>query len=200
MESHLQSELDHAVQLAYRELNDPKPREIDGCPCCTDKAELCKLLAKPLRELTSNELRNYGASVFLTLGDVRDFRYFLPRLLEIATTTDWWPSPEVLLGKLKLANWMGWAKANEPRSNKVIDAWYAKCLATAPAEGSVIDALICGIARSGLPLTRRLDALTKIRRRYRLSLTGTHKRSRSDAWRTRFGKNVQKAHRLCSIT
>ncbi|MGL6074018.1 MAG: hypothetical protein ACRC8S_07645 [Fimbriiglobus sp.] len=74
----------------------PRPRDIDGCPCCIARKRIDVLLAKNLRTLTSDELASYSRSAFLTVGDKADYLYFLPRILEItATDLSWWPSPEV---------------------------------------------------------------------------------------------------------
>lgn len=118
---------------------------------------MCKLLAKDLRDLTSNDLSQYAASLFLTMGDERDFAYFLPRLLEIATAEDWWPSPPVLLEKLRLAHWQNWPERRRAAVKRVIDIWYAECLDD--LDGLEIDDLLCGIGRADLPLDEYLDAL-----------------------------------------
>src|SRR4051812_29634791 len=74
----------------------PRLRDIDGCPCCIDRKEVGVLLSKPLRSVTPEELSAYAASAFLTVGDAADYRYFLPRILEVtAADPAWWPSPEV---------------------------------------------------------------------------------------------------------
>jgi hypothetical protein len=160
-------QLHAAIEALYAEFRLPKPRTIEGCPCCTDPKEVCTLLAKGLRELTPDELSNYGASLFLTMGDERDFPYFLPRLLDIATSDDWWPSPEVLLDKLKLAQWENWPKRQQQAIRQVIDLWFADTVAELESlageqlytDGSHIDALLCGIAHAGLPLAAYLEKL-----------------------------------------
>lgn len=163
------SKLEGAIEALYTEFCVSKPQTIEGCPCCTDPKEVCTLLAKGLRELTPDELSNYGCSLFLTMGDERDFPYFVPRLLDIATSQDWVPSPEVLLDKLKRANWHAWPKRRQKAVRKVIDLWFTDTLAGIEAlsaeqqytTGSPIDALLCGIANSGLSLKPFLGELAK---------------------------------------
>lgn len=158
-----------AVEKIYALFRVPKPRAIEGCPCCTDLKEVCTLLAKDMRDLTPAELSNYGASLFLTMGDEGDFPYFLPRLLDIATSEDWWPSPEVLLDKLKRANWNGWPKREQQAVRHVIDVWFADTIAEIEslsaerlyADGSHLNALLCGIAHAGLSLKPYLKELAK---------------------------------------
>lgn len=154
-------QLQSAIEQVYAEFRGAKPRTIEGCPCCTDPKEVCRFLAKDLRELKAKDLSNYAASLFLTLGDEPDFQYFLPRLLDIATAEDWWPSPPVLLEKLKLAHWHTWPEQRRATVKRVIDLWYAECLDAERADGSDIDDLLCGIARADLALDEYLDALAK---------------------------------------
>ncbi len=127
------------------------------------------LLAKSLRDLAPDELSNYGCSLFLTMGDERDFSYFLPRLLDVATAQDWWPSPQVLLDKLKLAQWDAWPNSRKQAVQRVIDLWFADTIAELESlagqdqyvGGSQIDAMLCGIAHAGLPLTPYLAELAR---------------------------------------
>lgn len=154
-------QLQSAIEQVYVEFRAPKPRTIEGCPCCTDPKEVCKLPGKPIRDLAAEELSNYGASLFLTMGDQQDFKYFLPRLLDISTTKDWWPSLEVLLGKLKLARWDEWSNRRRNAVMQVIDLWYADCLEADRLDGADIDQLLCGIGRAELSLRPYLDTLEK---------------------------------------
>ncbi|MDZ4868270.1 MAG: hypothetical protein SGI91_13195 [Alphaproteobacteria bacterium] len=153
-------QLQSAIEQVYAEFHGPKPRTIEGCPCCTDPASACRLLAKDLRQLAPKDLSQYAASVLLTMGDERDFNHFLPRLLEIASGEDWWPPPPVLLEKLKLAHWHNWPQHRRAAVKQVIDLWFADCL-DADHEGADIDDLLCGIARADLPLDEYLDILGK---------------------------------------
>jgi hypothetical protein len=73
-----------AVYAAFASV--PKPLRIDGCACCVDENEVTVLLTKPLREISPSALSSYASSVFLTVGDKQDFRYFLPRILEISVS------------------------------------------------------------------------------------------------------------------
>jgi hypothetical protein len=160
-------QLHDAIEALYAEFRVAKPRTIEGCPCCTDPKEVCMLLAKGLRDLTPDDLSNYGCSLFLTMGDERDFPYFLPRLLDIATSQDWWPSPEVLLDKLKRGDWSSWPKRQQQAVRHVIDVWFSDTLAEIESgaaeqsyrEKSNLNALLCGIANTGSSLAPYLSQL-----------------------------------------
>jgi len=153
-------QLQSAIQQVYAEFRSAKPSAIEGCPCCTASKDACRLLAKDLHDLTARDLSPYGVSLFLTVGDEPDFQYFLPRLLEIAATEDWWPSPPILLEKLKLAHWQTWPATRRAAVKRVIDVWFAECLDSQPT-GSDIDDMLCGIARADLALDEYLEVLAK---------------------------------------
>jgi hypothetical protein len=152
-------QLQNAIEQVYAEFRCRKPHAIERCPCCTGTNQPCTLLARDLRDLTAKDLSSYAAALFLTTGDEPDFQYFLPRLLDIATAEDWWPSPHLLLEKLKLARWQNWPEQRRAVVKGVIDIWYAECLSD--HEGTDIDELLCGIARADLPLDEYLDVLSK---------------------------------------
>lgn len=154
-------ELAAALSAVYATFAAPKPAAIDGCPCCIDRKDVCTLLSRRLRELTERELSSYAASAFLTVGEVADFRYFLPRLLEVSITEPaWWPSEEVMLSKLQLAAWRSWPKAEQAAIERLLGAWFAAALASdADDAGERIDALVCGLARAGVDTGPYLERL-----------------------------------------
>ncbi|WP_353543535.1 hypothetical protein, partial [Deinococcus xinjiangensis] len=73
----------------------PRPKKIEGCPCCTTPERLAALTAGPLRSLDEELLSWYGFKSMTTIGDEQDYLYFIPRLLE---SLDWGfssPDPEM---------------------------------------------------------------------------------------------------------
>lgn len=79
-----QNELEQAIEQLYAAFaHIPKPEQIDGCPCCINQQEKDRLLHKPLRELTSDDLGPIWSSCPYTVGDWQTFRYYLPRLVEL---------------------------------------------------------------------------------------------------------------------
>ena len=105
--------LHDAIEQLYRSFGGiPKPHHIDGCPCCINRKEIGTLLGKSLRAITPPELAPYASSAFLTVGDVMDYMYFLPKILEItATDSSWWPDPEVTGRAIRSANPDAWTAA-----------------------------------------------------------------------------------------
>src|SRR5258708_1169187 len=102
--------LAEAIEDVYRTFSDvPVPSEIAACPCCMTAEEVEVLLAKPLPELTPAELSSYSSSALLTVGDVSDYLYYLPRILEISIRDDaWWPDIEVSAKKIKMTDPGSW--------------------------------------------------------------------------------------------
>jgi hypothetical protein len=155
-----------ALERLYREFRVPKPASIDACPCCLDSEDVCTLLARDLRSIAPHELSSYASSVFLTCGSAPDFRYFLPRIFEIAATDrDWWPSPEVAIGKLQRAEWQHWSSDERSAVRTFLMAWLdceARLAATGPdTYDTPVDDLLCGIALAGEDLAPYLERMLR---------------------------------------
>ena len=121
------------------------------------------LLSKPLREITDEELTGYASSVFYTVGDQEDFQYFLPRILELSVTQwHWWPDVEVVLTKLRLAEWRAWPESKIDAVMKFLHAAFDEAIDTASNEANVeVDSWICGVALAGVdvqPFLEKLEA------------------------------------------
>jgi hypothetical protein len=152
-----------AVEAVYRTFAFPTPAIIEGCPCCLSTRGVDVLLTTPLRELSGQELWRYVSGAFLTVGSELDFRYLLPRILDIsvkdpANAID----PEIVLGKLPLATWRSWSRTEQGVIEEFVDAWFEWALARdlAEADDGWVDMeaerVLCGAARAGLPLERWL--------------------------------------------
>lgn len=141
---------------------EPKPSVIDGCRCsvCISDEKISVLVSKSLRSLTPDELTHYAESVFLTVGSEADFKYFLPRILEILATEDsWWPSPEVVGRTIANAGWNNFSAAQQIS----LLSFFNEVLIGLIDErnGWAIDGWICGIARGVPDLQPFLDLIEK---------------------------------------
>src|SRR5690348_15560227 len=103
-----------AIEGVYEAFRDvPRPKSVEGSSCCIDEKGISVLLSKPLRELSPDDLTHYASSVFLTVGAVEDFLYFLPRILEIlATESGWWPDPEVVTRAIHTSGFHSWPNSH----------------------------------------------------------------------------------------
>ena len=83
--------------------------KLEGSPLYDDiETWNIKLRSKKLRELTDEDLSLFVGKVILTWGDENDYRFFLPRILELTaelkTPYDIW----TLYSRLEDANWKTW--------------------------------------------------------------------------------------------
>lgn len=83
--------------------------KLEGSPLYDDLETWNKQLrSKKLRELTDEDLSLFAGKVILTWGDENDYRFFLPRILELTaelkTPYDIW----TLYSRLEDANWKTW--------------------------------------------------------------------------------------------
>lgn len=108
----------------------------------------------------------YVSGAFLTIGDERDFRYLLPRILDLAAGEPGkFLDPEIVLGKLQLANWARWPSSERRVVEAFVSAWFEQALDRDLAEadeywaGSEAESVLCGAALAGLPLGRWLARL-----------------------------------------
>lgn len=123
-----------------------RPATIDWCHHCRSESDIAALLSPtPLREIPAQALRPYAAHVLTTIGDVADFRYFLPRILDIAGTTGFpWPDLELLTGRLHLASWSTWDVEETTAIQAFFRALWAKTLTRYPCDpdaSSVLNAI-----------------------------------------------------------
>ena len=140
---------------------EPRPNEIDGCPCCVDAKEVGKLTSTPLREITPQELGGYASSVFLTVGSEADFRYYLPRILEVlATDVGWWPDPEVVGRAMANIPWEQWTQLQREALEAYFAAVFANLFAAPVPEGYEIDSWLCCSSHVLPEWERVLDRLT----------------------------------------
>lgn len=151
----------NAIEELYRAFaKHPRPRHIDGCPCCIDKKEISVLLSKELRSITPDELAPYASSAFLTVGDVADYLYFLPRILEItATDTSWWPNSAVTGRAIRTAYPSSWTHAQRAAMNQYLDAMISSTIEC--GEYHALDIWICAIARMEFDVTPHLKQIEK---------------------------------------
>jgi hypothetical protein len=125
-----------------------RPHDFPACDCCMSADEKSVMLTKPIRQLTADELGQYAADAFLTVGELPDFKYFLPRILELAVRSEFvWPDPEVVMGKLPLAQWYEWPTEEQVIVSELLKAKLAALLDDPDSRGSEIDGWVCALGR-----------------------------------------------------
>ncbi|MEO6060387.1 MAG: hypothetical protein ABIQ99_00440 [Thermoflexales bacterium] len=94
----------YAVFFGY-----PLLEHIDGCSHCVFDRDHALIHSVPLRALSDHDLGKYAAKAMTTWGDSRDFRHFLPRLMELHAQSTLDPTnDEITFGKLRYADWHTW--------------------------------------------------------------------------------------------
>lgn len=180
--------LNDAVEALYSVFSAPVPPVIKGCPCCMETRGVDVLLTAPLQDLTGEALWRYVSGAFYTVGGERDFRYFLPRILDISVNH---PNeancPEVVLRKLALAGWQGWSVDERQAIEAFVDAWFEQAVSndlTAFENDDIAEfteSVLCGAARAGMPISGWLNRLgepnnasilSALRDRFREGLSG----------------------------
>jgi hypothetical protein len=113
-----------------------RPTTIDWCHHCRSESDVAGLLdTTPLRKLSAEALQRYAAHVLTTIGGIADFRYFLPRILEIACTGGFtWPDLELLTGRLDLASWTTWTPEETAAIRALFHALWSKTLTAYPGD------------------------------------------------------------------
>jgi hypothetical protein len=151
---------------AIRRIQTADARHIDGCPCCWEKKDHGTLTQKPLKTLTVSDLSGYLGSVFLTAGGLGDFKYFLPRIFELAATDpEACLDVEISLRNLSRAEWQTWPVWERETMQSFIDAWFDAVTTRmqAPDDGiyyrTEIEGLLCGLAQADIALAPYLRRL-----------------------------------------
>jgi hypothetical protein len=99
--------------------------KLEGSPLYDDLETWNKQLrSKKLRELTDDDLSLFAGKVILTWGDENDYRFYLPRILELTaelkTPYDIW----TLYSRLEDANWKTWNDDEQTAiSDFTIELW-----------------------------------------------------------------------------
>lgn len=142
----------NAIETFYSKFGDvAKPLQIYGCPCCINDKEIAKLLASDIRAIQPDDLVSYASSAFLTVGDVADYLYFLPRILEISIREEfWWPDIEVTARAIQSTNLNLWPSDKLQALDVLVNAAIEHFVDSGSHRR--IDGWLCAIARMGLDL------------------------------------------------
>src|SRR5438105_2663647 len=103
-------ELQEAIEELYGVFVCYPLKKMYGCDHCVLPEDYERLRAKPLRELTWDEIEKFAHKAMTTWGDVEDFKHFLPRLFELLAYENQWPVSvdRLFSSKLQDADWRSW--------------------------------------------------------------------------------------------
>jgi hypothetical protein len=117
-----------ALQIAFRQYR--RPHRVEGCPHCVGENESLPLCQTGLNDISAKMISRYGMKAMTTWGSREDYKYFLPRLLELSAT----PEGEAELGtcvdeivaKIHYADFATWPPAERAAVLAYLHAgWHA---------------------------------------------------------------------------
>jgi hypothetical protein len=141
-----------AIAAQYAAFRALRPRVVTGCSCCTSPDDLAALVAAPREELGAGALAFYAHKAMTTVGTVEDFRYFWPRLAELALDAQFLTSTETVFGKPAYGAHHAWP-AEEQEAIRSLAAALGAWVAAEELEPDLVDSWVCAI---GL-LSEKLD-------------------------------------------
>lgn len=133
-----------AIDKVYETFSKyPQPTDLDASPV-HDLAERRPLITKPLKHLSVDDLAGYAMSAMTTIGEVEDYKHFLPRILELAIGSGV-IEPEIVALKLQYGHWHDWPQQER---NAVIAAFQEACLQAlnVHTDDYLGDSWFCGMA------------------------------------------------------
>jgi hypothetical protein len=113
-----------AVAALYDLTRFDRPRgPVDRCDHCVSEAEAIALRTVDREAAPAGLMDRYGFKAMTTWGDEREFRWFLPRLLELLGDDPGGNADaSVLAGKLEYAGWSAWPAAERDAVRRVFVA------------------------------------------------------------------------------
>lgn len=120
-----------AIEGLYTAFDDAKRPSFINMSPVKDPANFAALLTTPLRQHTAEQLWQYSFSVFFTVGDVSDFEYFFPRIIELASAQYPDLQIEVVFQKPAMAGWPNaWRKDRRKSFQTYLEAMSASWAST----------------------------------------------------------------------
>lgn len=132
----------------------PEPTDLEGSPY-KDVAGMFRLLkAAPLRELTGDQIGPYAGSAILTVGDVAEYKYYLPRIVEQAVlmAPHMGTTPPIIAERLKRAAWRNWPEGEQNALKTVFYAAWSWTVEQHLGSGADASGWLCAIATLEEPI------------------------------------------------
>ncbi|WP_062431285.1 hypothetical protein [Herbidospora daliensis] len=136
----------------------PLPATIDVCDHCVTPEEVQATRAAPLRVLTASALAPYAGNAMSTWGDEEEFRYFLPRLLELLVLDEFddWLADHLMVQVG--VRWDDWPQRERDTILDVVGVWWEATLNHYPREVDVMGMIEIIGGNLGLDLAPYLAA------------------------------------------
>lgn len=174
----------------------PHPRSMDGCPCCTSPEQSARLLAIPLNQVPSERLERYAFKATTTWGSLDQYRFFLPRILELSRKGELLCDVEVTLAKLAYNGFPSWSVDEQSAMIAYLHDWLQESVSE-PHLGC-FDSIICGAAQITdiEPFLQAADRFDNaIAARYQVNFARSDKRRLTNSFWERGNANYEKVLR-----
>jgi hypothetical protein len=138
----------------------PIPSSLDA-PSYLEPGQILKNLSSaPLQQLSAGSLGPYASSALTTVGDVADYKHFLPRIMHLACLGGHGQpgmNSELIASKLSYAGWRTWPTGEQDAIERVFDRAWARSRLFHP-DWEEADGWLCGNAMIGNSLDDGLKA------------------------------------------
>jgi len=106
--------------------------------------------------LSVDELSGYAGWAMTTVGEVEDYKHFLPRILELAVSSGVL-EPEIVASKLRYGHWQDWPPQEK---SALIDVFCEACVQALDEHTDEYDAScwFCGMAKLAIDLQPTMQA------------------------------------------
>ncbi|QQS42392.1 MAG: hypothetical protein IPM63_05470 [Acidobacteriota bacterium] len=133
----------------------PRPTEFGGCECCTVRLDAEPLISKPLRALSTEDLEFYAFKAMTTIGNVDDFRYFLPRIVELTETDIYFIDAGVTFEKFHIGGFEDWPDPERRAIRSYLFAGWRKAVNSMDSAWG--DNYLCGAGKLFDDISQFLD-------------------------------------------
>lgn len=155
------TDLREAIADVYRVFaRYPMPSSLDASPV-QDIDEIKKNLSSaPLERLSSDAIGLFAMCAMTTVGDVAEYKHFLPRIIDLACQGGHGQpglDPELIASKLDYGDWRSWPAGEKAALDRVYDRAWGRARLLHPDQEEAEDWL-CGNAIIGNRLDDGLQA------------------------------------------
>lgn len=161
--------LEEAIDRLYVAFaREPRPVDLEHCPCCVSDDQIDELLRSGSRRtMPADAVADYATHALTTVGSAADFRYFLPRVLEVAVTGGAGGAHrahradlvdlELVCGRLRTAGWTDWSGDEQHAVRHLLKMLWEQTLQAYPGR-LALDTVLCAIGNAEDDLTEYLAA------------------------------------------
>ena len=116
---------EQALENLYQVFSKYPLKEMDCYPCgCVKEKYKASLLNTPLREIEEEVISYYSFKSLTTMGDLEDFKHFLPRSLEFLREV----YTDIIYKKISENDFNNWNKAEVVALKVFFEQWFIKMI------------------------------------------------------------------------